>query len=55
MQRLEGEGYQAGLLFAKKFFLYGSRQMTYEVMRHCVAEGYRYTVNDCSASQFGAT
>ena len=25
--RLEGEGYQSGLLFMKKFFLYGSRRM----------------------------
>jgi len=54
-QRLEGEGYQTGLLFAKKYFLYGSRQMTYEVMQRCVAEGYGFTVNDCSASQFGVT
>jgi len=53
VQRLDGEAYQAGVLFAKKFFLCGSRQMTYEVMERCVAEGYSFTVNDCSASQFG--
>ena len=52
MQRLDGEGYQTGMLFAKKFFLYGSRRMTYEVMGLCLAEGYSFTVNDCSASQF---
>ena len=51
--RLSGEGYQAGVLFAKKFFLYGSRQMTYEVMAYCIEEGYSFTVNDCTASEFG--
>ncbi len=50
---LEGEGYQSGFLYLKKFFLYGSRRMTYEVMQHCVNEGYSFTVNDCSASSFG--
>jgi len=53
IQRLDGEGYRSGILFAKKLFLYGSRRMTYEVMQHCIAEGYSFTVNDCSASQFG--
>jgi len=53
VQCLSGEGYQAGVLFAKKYFLYGSRQMTYEVMGHCIAEGYSFTVNDCSAGEFG--
>jgi pyruvate formate-lyase activating enzyme-like uncharacterized protein len=53
VHRLEGEGYQSGLLFATKFFLYGSRRMTYEVMQHCVNERYSFTVNDCSASRFG--
>jgi pyruvate formate-lyase activating enzyme-like uncharacterized protein len=53
VHHLEGEGYQSGFLFLKKFFLYGSRRMTYEVMRHCVEEGYSFTVNDCSASRFG--
>ena len=53
VHRLEGEGYQSGLLFLKKFFLYGSRRMTYEVMQHCVDERYSFTVNDCSASRFG--
>jgi len=50
---LEGEGYQSGMLFLKKFFLYGSRRMTYEVMQHCVEENYSFTVNDCSAREFG--
>ena len=50
---LEGEGYQSGIFNLKKFFLYGSRRMTYEVMQHCVNEGYSFTVNDCSASEFG--
>ena len=27
--------------------------LDHEVMRHCVAEGYRFRVNGCSASQFG--
>jgi pyruvate formate-lyase activating enzyme-like uncharacterized protein len=53
VHRLEGEGYQSGFLFLEKFFLYGSRRMTYEVMRHCVDEKYSFTVNDCSASEFG--
>jgi len=51
--RLEGEGYQSGFLFLKRFFLYGSRRMTYEVMQHCVDARYSFTVNDCSASRFG--
>lgn len=51
---LEGEGYQSGMLFAKRYFLDGSRKMTYEVMQHCVQQGYSFTVNDCSASKFGA-
>ena len=53
VHRLEGEGYQSGLLFATKFFLCGSRRMTYEVMQHCIDERYSFTVNDCSASRFG--
>lgn len=53
VRHLEGEGYQSGFLFLKKFFLYGSRKMTYEVMRHCVDENYSFTVNDCSAGKFG--
>lgn len=53
VRSLEGEGYQSGFFQLKKFFLYGSRRMTYEVMRHCVTEGYSFTVNDCSASEFG--
>jgi len=55
VQRLDGEGYESGLLFARKVFLYASRRMTYEVMQHCIAEGYGFTVNDCSASRFGGT
>ena len=42
------------MLFAKRYFLYGSRKMTYEVMQHCVEQGYSFTINDCSASKFGA-
>jgi pyruvate formate-lyase activating enzyme-like uncharacterized protein len=53
VHRLEGEGYETGLLFFKKFFLYGSRKMTYEVMQHCIENDYSFTVNDCSASKFG--
>ncbi len=53
VSNLEGEGYQSGIFFLKKFFLYGSRKMTYEVMRRCVDEGYSFTVNDCSAGRFG--
>lgn len=53
VDRLEGEGYQSGILLQKRFFLYGSRKMTYEVMRHCKDSGYRFTVNDCSVAQFG--
>jgi len=53
VQRLSGEGYQSGVLSAKKFFLYGSRRMSYEVMAHCIAEGYSFTVNDCTAGEFG--
>ncbi len=52
-QSLEGEGYQSGFLYLKKYFLYGSRRMTYDVMRHCLDEEYSFTVNDCSASRFG--
>jgi uncharacterized protein len=53
VRSLDGEGYQSGIFNLKKYFLYGSRRMTYEVMRHCVQEGYSFTVNDCSASEFG--
>jgi pyruvate formate-lyase activating enzyme-like uncharacterized protein len=54
-QRLSGEGYQVGVLSSRKHFLYGSRQMTYEVMEHCITMGYSFTVNDCSAGEFGRT
>jgi len=53
VRRLKGEGYETGLMFAKKFFLYGSRHMTYDVMRLCVERNYAFTVNDCSARRFG--
>ena len=53
VNRLEGEGYETGFSFLKKYFLYGSRIMTYEIMQHCVNEGYSFTVNDCSARRFG--
>ena len=53
VQRLDGEAYQTGVFITKKFFLCGSRRMTYEIMEHCIAEGYSFTVNDCTASQFG--
>jgi hypothetical protein len=53
VERLSGEAYQAGVLFARKHFLYGSRQMTYRVMAHCIEKGYSFTVNDCTASEFG--
>jgi len=54
VHRLEGEGYQTGMLFLTKSFLYGSRRMTYEVMSLCNEKGYAFTVNDCSAGRFGA-
>jgi pyruvate formate-lyase activating enzyme-like uncharacterized protein len=50
---MPGEGYQAGVLFRKKHFLVGSRRLTYEAMARCLEEGYRLTVNDCTASAFG--
>jgi pyruvate formate-lyase activating enzyme-like uncharacterized protein len=53
VRSLEGDGYQSGIFSLKKYFLYGSRRMTYKVMQHCVNEGYSFTVNDCSASEFG--
>jgi pyruvate formate-lyase activating enzyme-like uncharacterized protein len=53
VHRLEGEGYESGLLFSKKWLLYGSRRMTYEVMQHCLEQDYAFTVNDCSARKFG--
>ncbi len=53
VHRLKGEGYQSGMLFSKQFFLYGSRKMTYEVMRHCMDKKYSFTVNDCSPGSFG--
>jgi pyruvate formate-lyase activating enzyme-like uncharacterized protein len=52
-ERLSGDGYQVGVLSSRKFFLYGSRQMTYDVMERCITMGYSFTVNDCSAGEFG--
>jgi uncharacterized protein len=45
--------YQSGMMFAKKYFLYGSRKLTYEIIGICLDKGYSFTVNDCSASRFG--
>jgi hypothetical protein len=53
VSRLDGEGYQSGIMSLKRFFLYGSRKMTYEVIRHCIDKKYSFTVNDCSVGQFG--
>ena len=53
VNRLEGEIYQTGIMFAKKYFLYGSRKLTYDVIKFCVNKGYSFTVNDCSARIFG--
>jgi len=53
INRLEGEGYQSGTMFFKKYFLYGSRKMTYEVIQHCIKRGYDFTLNDCSSRRFG--
>ncbi|MEA1995662.1 MAG: radical SAM protein [Campylobacterota bacterium] len=47
------EGYQSGiqlgLMSSTKFFLYGSRKMTYEIMKYCVDKKHSFTVNDCSS------
>ena len=53
MEKVQGEGYEAGFLCFQKYFLYGSRKMTYEVMLYCLAHRYSFTVNDCSARMFG--
>ena len=53
VRRLDGEGYATGMFHLKKYFLYGSRRMTYEVMEHCRNNAYAFTVNDCSAGKFG--
>jgi len=50
---LEGEGYQSGIMFLKKYFLYGSRKLTYEVIEYCIDKSYSFTINDCSARKFG--
>jgi pyruvate formate-lyase activating enzyme-like uncharacterized protein len=50
---LEGEGYQSGMFFLTKYFLYGSRKMSIEVMQYCVDMHFSFTVNECSASRFG--
>jgi pyruvate formate-lyase activating enzyme-like uncharacterized protein len=51
--KVKGEIYQGGVMFAKKYFLYGSRNLTYEVINICLDKGYSFTVNDCSARRFG--
>ncbi|MBN1298753.1 MAG: radical SAM protein [Actinobacteria bacterium] len=51
--KIKGEIYQSGIMFAKKYFLYGSRKLTYEIIETCLDRGYSFTVNDCSASRFG--
>lgn len=53
INRIEGDIYQTGMMFIKKYFLYGSRRLTYDVMRFCINKGYTFTVNDCSARKFG--
>jgi len=53
MKKVQGEGYEAGFLCFQKYFLYGSRKMTYEIMRYCLDQHYSFTVNDCSARMFG--
>lgn len=53
INKIKGEIYQAGLMLAKKYFLYGSRKLTYEIMEICLDRGYSFTVNDCSARRFG--
>lgn len=53
MEKVQGEGYEAGFLCFQKYFLYGSRKMTYEIMRHCLDQHYSFTINDCSARMFG--
>ena len=45
---IPGEGYESGPFFARRYFLYGSRHLTYEIMRHCHDQGYSFTVNDCT-------
>jgi pyruvate formate-lyase activating enzyme-like uncharacterized protein len=53
VQRLSGEGYPSGVWMARKYFLCGSRRMTYEVMAHALEQGHSFTVNDCTAGEFG--
>ncbi len=53
INRLEGDIYQAGIMFTQKYFLYGSRKLTYDVIKFCINKGYSFTVNDCSARRFG--
>lgn len=53
IEMLEGEGYQSGIMFLKKYFLYGSRKLTYEVIEYCIDKSYSFTINDCSARKFG--
>ena len=53
VDNLEGEGYQSGMLSLKKYFLYGSRRMSNDVMQHCIDNNYSFTVNDCSVNRLG--
>jgi len=53
MDNLEGEGYQSGMFFLTKYFLYGSRRMSNEVMQYCIDKNYSFTVNDCSVTRLG--
>lgn len=53
IDRLDGEGYQSGNIFLKKYFLYGSRKLSYEVIDHCIDKKYAFTINECSTRRFG--
>jgi len=53
MEKLQGEGYEANAFCFQKYFLYGSRKMSYEIMKYCLDQHYSFTVNDCSARMFG--
>jgi pyruvate formate-lyase activating enzyme-like uncharacterized protein len=45
IHKLSGTAYSIGDVT----LLYGSRKLTYEVIRRCLAKGYRFTCVDCSA------
>lgn len=55
VRSLEGEGYQSGMMFNKKFFLYGSRKLSYEIIKYCMDKKYSFTLNECSTRKFGRT